>query len=78
MPLTPSLAPIQISTTTTSITVQMPDITGTNTGGSPILSYNLQINQGGNSQVFTSIVGEFPYSMLTTYTKSGLTTGVVY
>lgn len=78
VPLTPSSAPIKVSTTTTSITVQMPSITGTNTGGSSILSYNLQINQGGNSQVFTSIVGEFPYSTATTYTKNGLTTGITY
>ena len=78
VPLTPSTAPVLVTTTTTSITVQMPIISGSNTGGSSILSYNLQVNQGGNSQVYTSIVGEFPYSTTTTYTKNGLTTGITY
>ena len=41
----------------------MPEITGLTTGGSTILSYNLQMNSGGSSTVFTSLTGESPDSL---------------
>lgn len=42
------------------------------TGGSDILSYNLQYNAGGSSANFISVVGETPNSMVLTITKDGL------
>jgi hypothetical protein len=41
-PYTPTLAPILIEQLETSIKVELPEITGLATGGSDILSYNLQ------------------------------------
>ena len=48
------------------------------TGGSEILSYNLQFNSGGNSQFFTTIVGEAPDNLMLVITKGGLSTNVQY
>lgn len=56
----------------------MTAVTGTNTGGSAITSYNLEINGGGASSVYTSLLGISPLSVATTYTKTGLTTNTVY
>lgn len=47
VPHKPLLAPVLVSQSETSITVQMPEIVGDNTGGSDILSYNLQYDAGG-------------------------------
>lgn len=41
----------------------MPEVTGTNTGGATIISYNLQMNGGGSSSIYTSLTGESPYSL---------------
>lgn len=56
----------------------MTQITGSNTGGSDILSYNLQYNTGGNSNLFTTIVGEAPDNLMLIVTKGGLSTDVQY
>jgi hypothetical protein len=56
----------------------MPEITGSFTGGSEIISYNLQFNQGGSSQDYISVVGEAPNNLLRIVTKGGLQTDVVY
>jgi len=40
-PLTPTLAPIMVSQAETTVTVELPEITGINAGGSPIISYHL-------------------------------------
>ena len=56
----------------------MPTITGDNTGGSAITSYNLQFRITGSSSSFVSLIGEIPSSTTTTYTKSGLVTGTSY
>jgi hypothetical protein len=56
----------------------MPAITGQDTGGSEILSYNLQYNQGGLSTSYISLIGESPNSLVLIFSKGGLTTNVVY
>lgn len=38
----------------------MPEVTGVNTGGSPILSYSLEFEQSANTWV--SLVGFTPYT----------------
>jgi hypothetical protein len=77
-PTTPPDAPIMISQAETTITVQMPEINGVDTGGSPILSYNLVYDQGGASQAFLSVIGLNPDNLLTVVSKGGLNTNVVY
>lgn len=56
----------------------MPEVVGQPTGGSDILSYNLQYNSGGSSANFVSVIGETPNSMILTFTKGGLTPDVIY
>ena len=56
----------------------MPQIEGSQTGGSDILSYNLQFNTGGISQIFQTIVGEAPDNLMLVITKGGLSTNVFY
>jgi hypothetical protein len=41
-PISPTAAPILISQAETALTVTMPEITDTDTGGSDILTYHLQ------------------------------------
>jgi len=53
----------------------MPSVTGTNTGGLPILSYLLEWNGGGTGSTFTALIGDAPDNLNQTYTHSGLTTG---
>lgn len=77
-PAKPTGPPSKVSATKTSIKVVMPEVTGTDTGGSPITSYNLQYNGGGTSTTFVSLTGELPASTARTYTKSSLTAGVSY
>lgn len=62
----------------TQIRLNMPMIYGDDTGNSPILSYNLQFNLGGNSEQYISVVGEAPDSLVQEVLKGGLTTDVVY
>lgn len=56
----------------------MPEIYGTDTGGSDILSYNLQYNMGGVSTNYISIVGEAPVNLLREIKRGGLTTNVIF
>jgi hypothetical protein len=56
----------------------MPEVYGDSTGGSAILSYNLQFNLGGNSQNYISIVGEAPDSLDRIILKGGLSTDILY
>ena len=56
----------------------MPEIIGESTGGSDILSYNLQYNGGDPSTNFISVIGFVPDSLIRTISKGGLTTNVVY
>jgi len=78
VPSVPVNAPVLISQAETSITVQMPEIVGQDTGGSDILSYNLQYNAGGASTTYVNLIGENPSSMILTFTKGGLTPDVIY
>lgn len=75
IPMAPSLAPIMISQAETSITVQMPQVSGLDTGGSPITSYNLVYSPNLS---YTSIIGENPNNLLLTITKGGLNTNTLY
>lgn len=56
----------------------MTQVFGTRTGGSSVLSYNLQFDKDGNNQNFISIVGEAPDNLDLTITKGGLTTNLIY
>jgi len=78
VPSRPLLAPVLISQSETSITVQMPELVGQDTGGSPILSYNLQYNSGGSSTTYVSLIGENPNSLILTFTKGGLIPDIIY
>ena len=78
-PLKPSSVPLRINSlsTKTAIAVSYQALTGTNTGGSPILSYELQWDQGTGT--WASLVGYNPYSTATSFvTPSTLTTGNQY
>lgn len=57
-PLTPASGVLRIESgsTTTSLQIEMPEITGTATGGSDITSYSLEWNSGSGT-IFTSLVG---------------------
>lgn len=64
---------------TTYITVSMPQVTGTLTGGSPLLSYNLQYRGDSTPPTdWTTLVGEAPDSLTLQYSKNGLLTDKVY
>lgn len=66
-----------VSQSPTSITVSMPAITGLSTGGSTILSYNLQYKDSLSTS-FTTLIGEAPSSLLLSYTRNGLTANHIY
>lgn len=57
----------------------MPQITGFTTGGSQVLSYNLQYRgETSPPALFTTLIGETPDSLTLSYTKSGLVTDRMY
>ena len=64
-PISPTEAPILISQAETALTVSMPEITDTDTGGSDILTYHLQYQRDGDSD-WISISGMNPDSLMTT------------
>jgi hypothetical protein len=76
IPAVPNFVPLLKLQSETGLTIEMPEIYGAETGGSEILSYNLQFNMGGNSNNYISIVGEAPDNLQRTITKGGLTTDV--
>lgn len=79
VPHKPSSPPARVyeSASKTAIGVSYGPLTGVSTGGSTILSYELQWNQGTGS--WQSLVGYNPFSTATTYvTPSTLTTGQQY
>jgi hypothetical protein len=78
VPSAPSSAPYSTSVDKTQITVAMDPISSPMDGGSPMLSYNLQWDNGTNGATWTSLVGFSPYSLVQTFTKTGLTTGALY
>jgi hypothetical protein len=56
----------------------MSQLVGQATGGSDLLSYNLQYNSGSASTTYVSLIGENPNSLTLTFTKGGLTNDVIY
>lgn len=79
VPLNPTLGVVRVESgsTTTSIEVEMPSITGTNNGGSDITSYSLEWN-GGAGSTFTTLVGIASDNLNRFYTQAGLTTSTTY
>ena len=59
------------------ITLVLPDVSSTLTGGSPITSYNLQWDSGTGTG-FYSIYGESSNSLLKLYTETRVTGGSTY
>jgi hypothetical protein len=78
-PSQPSSSPVMISQLPNSISVSMPVVTGFLTGGSPILSYNLQY-QGVLTPPwnYTTLIGEAPDNLVLQYTKNGLLTDYMF
>ena len=57
----------------------IPEVTGFITGGSSLLTYNLQYkSETTEPSDFTTLIGEVPYSMSLEYLKLGLQTDIVY
>jgi hypothetical protein len=80
-PLTPPTTPSRITSTTTGTTmgVQVAALTGTNTGGSTILSYELLIDTTGTGTgTFSEVSGYTTLSTSTTFTILSLTSGSTY
>lgn len=77
-PVDPTSAPTRENsgTTGTTMVLNLPPITGTNTGGSPITSYNLQHDSA--TATWTEASGLSPYSTSTQVTITGLTAGSSY
>lgn len=75
MPAKPPIVPYRDPATTQSaITVDYVSLSGTATGGAPILSYELQWDAGTNGSTWTSLTGYSTYSTATQYV---VTTGIV-
>lgn len=66
------------NTDTTKITVVMTSVTGTNTGGSDVISYNLEWDNGTYGVAFTSIIGYSSNNILLSQTITDLTAGAYY
>ena len=78
-PRMPLQTPVMVLQETTYIIVSMPEITGFVTGGSPVLSYNLQYRgETAPPAQFTTLIGEVPDNMFLEYSKSGLVTDRLY
>jgi hypothetical protein len=80
VPATPLAGPYrdEAACTTTSITVNMPLVTGAvATGGLPILSYKLEWAQGAAGS-FSALIGDSSPSLATSHTVTGLTPGESY
>lgn len=71
VPHTPTSGPVRVndSTSPTQVTVTMPEVATDLDGGSPILSYSLEWNQGSGT-VFTDLVGLSSDSLVLQFTQS--------
>ena len=85
IPATPSLAPIEVAVTDSSISVRITELTATaETGGATILSYNLQMDDGTGADNFNDVFGgsindqSMPDTLLTSYTAYNLTRSKSY
>ena len=58
--------------------LEMPAVTGTNDGGSSIISYVLYWDNGGSGIDFTSLIGENSLNLIWTFSVTGLTGGNEY
>jgi hypothetical protein len=56
----------------------MSAVTGINTGGSTILSYALEWDEGTGGSSFTPLIGDSSDNLVLIYTKSSLTAGTYY
>jgi hypothetical protein len=66
-----------ISQSQSSISVNMPSVTPTETGGSSIISYNLQFKEN-SATTYTTLIGEAPNNLVQSYTRNGLTANSIY
>jgi len=80
-PHVPSVLPVKIAilTSGTQMGIRITALSGTATGGAPILSYNLQKDQaGGGSGPWSEVVGETTNQLQTEITINYLTGGKTY
>jgi hypothetical protein len=78
VPGPPQSGPVLVSQGPTQITVSMPSVTGSLTGGSPLTSYNLQFNKGAAINSYISWIGEVPASLTQIYQKNELSSNLAY
>ena len=76
-PLAPTTAPVLDEQTDTYLKVSLPLVEAANNGGSDIISYSLQIDDG-NGGDYVSVGGEDPISMKTDYMLANVTRGASY
>lgn len=84
-PLKPPSAPVRVYSELqptdanygTTLTISVPELTGTNTGGSPIISYQVEYDQSGSGN-WIVLGGLSPDSLVTMYTVTALTNGNSY
>lgn len=78
-PLQPSALSVDLaSSSQTQISVVMSALAGTDTGGSPILSYSLEYDAGTSGASFTILTGYSSFTTALTFTQTGLTSGSLY
>jgi hypothetical protein len=76
-PDTPASGPQEVSSSSTSISVQFDQALSSN-GGSPIISYNLQYKGAFTDHVWLNLTGDPVDNLLTTYTVSPTTKSETY
>lgn len=76
----PSAPQRNASTTPSQLVVNYPNLTGAFTGGSQIVSLQLQWDAGTGGETWTTLIGESPYSTTTSYsyTSAIIDPGRVY
>lgn len=79
VPHKPPSAPSRGATTaTTQIEVAVAALTGVETGGSPILSYHIEFDDGTSGAVWTELQGYSSNSLSLSVVRTGLTIGTAY
>jgi hypothetical protein len=76
--MVPDAMPVLILQNESQLVIEMPECAVETTGGSPIISYNLQYDQGEQILEYISIIGEAPDNLERVITRGGLTTDLVY
>lgn len=77
MPTTPAASPTLIEQTDKTLKINMPFIATAQSGDSPIVSYNLEIDDG-NGGDFKSLTGYSPTSMLRDFVVTNVTRSSTY